>query len=118
MITLHHWTTWEAAQSIRTNGFRDGSGRYMTTKQHTGVWFTDDDEDAMQGMCGATHLSISTKLSEKDIEEYEWIEDGKGYREWLIPAQVINPSIGALCIEDALVHPSWGDDSLRRFAGR
>jgi hypothetical protein len=24
------------------------------------------------------------------LADYEWIEDGKGYREWLVPAEFIN----------------------------
>jgi hypothetical protein len=33
--------------------------------------------------------------------EYEWIEDGKGYREWLIPATVVNEH-GRISVKNAM----------------
>jgi hypothetical protein len=38
----------------------------------------------------ATVLEIGLDLPEAAIADYEWIEPGKGYGEWLIPAKIIN----------------------------
>ena len=29
-------------------------------------------------------------IDQKKISQYEWIEEGKGYREWLVPADLLN----------------------------
>jgi hypothetical protein len=29
-------------------------------------------------------------MAESDLARYEWVEDGKPYREWLIPARIVN----------------------------
>jgi hypothetical protein len=33
---------------------------------------------------------VDLPLSEADLDQYEWKEEGKVYREWLIPAAIIN----------------------------
>jgi len=35
-----------------------------------------------------------------DLAEYEWIEEGKPYREWLVPAALINPRMGLRVVVD------------------
>jgi hypothetical protein len=52
------------------------------------VWFSDTPLDANEGAEGDTTLVID--VLEREIEEYEWIEDGDHHREWLIPAQLVN----------------------------
>jgi hypothetical protein len=39
---------------------------------------------------GDTLLEVRLDVSEQDLGQYEWIEEGKPYREWLIPALLIN----------------------------
>jgi hypothetical protein len=36
------------------------------------------------------------------IAEYEWVQEGKGvgYREWLIPAWLVNEKASGLCVVD------------------
>jgi hypothetical protein len=34
-------------------------------------------------------LAVTFTISETELDDYEWVEEGKPYREWLIPAQVI-----------------------------
>jgi hypothetical protein len=34
-------------------------------------------------------LVVSFSISLSALADYEWIEEGKGYREWLVPAEVI-----------------------------
>jgi hypothetical protein len=44
-------------------------------------------------------LRVTLEFSGAELVKYEWIEEGKPYREWLIPAVVVqralrNPDIG------------------------
>jgi hypothetical protein len=43
-----------------------------------------------EGAPGETLLTVTLDCRESAIAEFEWIEDGKPYREWLIPARFIN----------------------------
>jgi hypothetical protein len=50
-------------------------------------------------------------LSEADIEQFEWIEESKTCREWLIPAHVINTNSTVEMLdeeaEDAILDEIW-----------
>jgi hypothetical protein len=37
-------------------------------------------------------LKISLHATEEELADYEWIEEGKIYREWLLPAELLNSS--------------------------
>jgi hypothetical protein len=89
-IILYHTTSGEKADAIKRDGFRDGVGSYMTDTEHCGVWLSDRPLDANEGAGGDTTIAIDLPLSEADFDQYEWKEKGKGYREWLIPAAIIN----------------------------
>lgn len=91
MMILYHRTTPENAQSILRDGFLDRTGTYLTMEEHTGVWLSNVALDcADMGHLGEALLRVALDLSEEALGEYEWIEDEKTYREWLIPAQIIN----------------------------
>jgi hypothetical protein len=89
-MILFHRTTPTAAASILPNGFIDRTGTYMTGQEFAGVWLSDVPLDYGQGAKGTTLLRIHTALTEGDLSEFEWVEDGKPYREWLVPADLIN----------------------------
>ena len=44
--------------------------------------------DNSEGASGETLLQI--EVEEPLIAAYEWVKEGKPYREWLIPATVLN----------------------------
>jgi hypothetical protein len=90
MLILFHRTTQENARAILTTGFKDGVGNYLTCQLWTGVWFSDVPLDVNEGAKGDALLEIALDLAETDISEYEWVEEGKPYREWLIPAGLLN----------------------------
>lgn len=77
-----------AADAILAEGFRDGHGRYLTTQCLSGVWLSDRPLDIDEGADGDTLLELD--IPEHEIESYEWVEDGKGYREYLVPAEIVN----------------------------
>jgi len=54
------------------------------------VWLSDVPLDANSGAWGDTILEVTTDLLEDDLADYEWIEEEKPSREWLIPAALIN----------------------------
>ena len=90
-MDLYHLTTSEAATSILREGFRDSTGNYLTTKEFSGVWLCDSADAVYQmGRGGGTLLKVSLRILEADLAEYEWVEENKGYREWLVPADLIN----------------------------
>lgn len=87
-VTLYHSTTPEAAESILKEGYRDRTGTYGAGQFFTGVWFADRPLSPNEGTKGMTVLSIT--IDQGLVAEYEWIEEGKPYREFLIPASLAN----------------------------
>jgi hypothetical protein len=96
-MILYHRTSAASAETILSEGFRDGVGTYLTNREWTGVWLSDVPLDTNEGAEGDTYLQV--ELPESDISDFEWIEEGKGYREWLIPARMI-PLRSIRIIED------------------
>jgi len=90
MLTLYHRTTSDSAQNILKNGFEDHVGRFLTDRFVAGVWFSDRPLDLNEGARGETLFRIVVDAAECDLSMYEWIEELKPYREWLIPADFIN----------------------------
>src|SRR5262245_8795484 len=88
MLTLYHCTTEAAARQILASGFRDHTARYLTEREWTGVWVSDRPLDNTEGASGEILLQV--EIAETLIAAYEWVEEGKPYREWLIPSAVLN----------------------------
>lgn len=89
-MRLYHRTSGEAAIGITRGGFRDATGSYLTISgnDYTGVWFSNIPLDVNEGAHGDTVLTLEMPI--RLIREYEWIEDGKPYREFLVPAAIVN----------------------------
>ena len=85
-MKLYHKTN--AAAEIIRNGFKDGTGNYMSTQEFSGVWLSNYPLTIHEGADGETLLMI--EIPESRVIEFEWIEDEKPYREFLIPADVVN----------------------------
>lgn len=73
---------------ILDEGFRDGEGTYMTGVMHNGVWLSDRPLDFGQGAKGDDLLLL--EIPDDVLAPCEWVEDGKPYREFLIPAEIVN----------------------------
>ena len=39
-------------------------------------------------------------MTEEALDQYEWLENGKGYREWLIPGDLINRHMRAHLVDN------------------
>src|ERR1700686_4282618 len=45
-------------------------------------------------------LEVALDMGEDDLASYEWSEEGKPYREWLIPAAIVNARATVRIVED------------------
>jgi hypothetical protein len=103
-MIVYHTTTAEAADRIIQSGFRDSTGTYMTDHLWTGVWVSDRPLGTNEGAKGNFLLQIDLRVSEEDIAQYEWVQEDSTYREWLIPAGLLNS--GAITFCDKKM-PQW-----------
>ncbi len=87
-MIFYHRTTKRAAKRILTHGFRDGVGKYLTMHVYKGVWISNVPLDVNEGACGDTLLEV--QCDGRHVAKYEWIEEQKPYREWLVPAGLLN----------------------------
>ena len=98
-MRLFHVTGDKNAEAILRDGFREGfrgirpgvrngTGFYLTDREWSGVWITDKPFDAAPLSEGITFFAI--EIPEEDISDLEWVEEGKPYREWLVPAALLN----------------------------
>lgn len=96
MPTLYHRTTLQSAQAILDSGFRDRRHHFGFKNEAgaevevEGVWLSDVPLDANEGADGDALLAVT--LDDQDLIDCEVVEDGdvRSYREWLVPAAVIN----------------------------
>lgn len=86
--TFFHRTTARAARQILRDGFRDAESGYMTGDTHRGVWLSDRPLDANEGAFGDALLEV--EIAEAVIAPYEWVEEGRAFREFLVPAALVN----------------------------
>lgn len=87
-MTYFHRTTASIALIIVANGFRNGRGTYLTQTEHEGVWISTEALGPNEGAHGDVVLTI--EAPEQEIRRFEWIEEWKPYREFLVPADVLN----------------------------
>jgi hypothetical protein len=85
-MKVYHRTS--ATQAILAGGFKDTCGSYGTAQLVEGVWVSDRPLDGNSGAYGDTLLVL--EIPEDVLTEYEWVQDGNGYREFLVPAQIVN----------------------------
>lgn len=87
-----HRTTRAAADAILAGGFRDGSATYLTDQIHKGVWLSNVPLDCNDfgAIGGDVLLLVSIALSDAERDAYEWVEEGRSYREWLLAAALVN----------------------------
>lgn len=89
-MILYHVTSLPDALAIKQNGFEDRGGHYLTSSVHRGVWLSDRPIDENDGAtCSDATLVIELNVAAAELSAYEWSEEGKSYREWLVPAEVI-----------------------------
>ena len=85
-MRLYHRT--DAKDAILAEGFTDAEGDYLTERLHGGVLLTDRILDASEGVPADDVLDL--EIPEEIVAPFEWIEEDKGYRGFLVPVEVVN----------------------------
>ena|ERR1700722_20023862 len=96
-MRCYHTTA--APDAIMQGGFRDATDDYMIGELRTGVWLADRPLGIMDGTADGAVVCID--VPDELFAEYEWIKEGKGYREALIPASLVNRHGPARIADDA-----------------
>lgn len=81
-MKLYHRTP--NPEAILREGFRDLRG----SMDLSGVWLSAVPLDIGEGAKGPTVLSID--IPEEELVDFEVLEEGKPYREWCVPADLVN----------------------------
>ena len=76
------------AGAILAKGFRDTNGTYGTGELRSGVFLSNKPLDSNEGAKGNVVLVLDIPVSV--LKPHEWIEEGKPYREFQVPAKVVN----------------------------
>lgn len=89
MTSIYFHTT-DQSDAILSHGFKDRTGFYgLGGLEMTGVWLADRPLDINEGATGDEVLQVEIADS-VDLSDYEIVEDLKPYREWCIPAELVN----------------------------
>src|SRR5262245_48524445 len=115
-MRFYHRTTRTAAAAIVAGGFVDTEGYYGLFDEVTGepirlcgVWVSDMPLDENEGAVGEALLRVTLALPSEDLAAYELIEEpqevngrlfAKGYREWCIPAALLNVTMTVEILDD------------------
>jgi hypothetical protein len=103
-LRLYHRTTAANAEHILREGFKDSSGTYLSDRLFSGVWLSLVPFDLNDGAKGDTLLRLDLNCTELELSDFEWVEEGKVRREWLVPAELIRRCVRKIRVvaEDAL----------------
>lgn len=110
-LIVYHGTTRSAATTIERDGFKDATGTYLTARTHKGVWVSNvrlDVNDTSREYDEDSYFAV--EVAEEEIAQYEWPVAFKQYREWLVPAKVLNG-----CPRRRLSAEQYWDLSQARF---
>lgn len=88
MTRYYHRTRRKAARAILRRGFKDATGTHLTAQLWTGVWVANVPLDSNEGAKSGSLLAVD--IQAKYVRRHEWKERGKGYREFLVPAKILN----------------------------
>jgi hypothetical protein len=91
-LKLYHRTTAVNAKNILRDGFLQRRERYTTDFDERGVWFSDQAGLALDLEFDGVVLRIDLDLSDESLAGFEQSEGIEPFREWLIPATVVNDS--------------------------
>ena len=78
------------AVEIQERGFRDGTGTYSSGSVHQGVWVSDQLLVLLSGIEFDDLACFEIKVLEEWLVRHESSQEGRGYREFLVPAIELN----------------------------
>ncbi len=110
--TICYHTT-DAADEILRHGFRDSTGSYgLVDSELTGVFLGDSPMDINEGATGDQVLRVEFP-DDVDLDDFELVEEHKPYREWCVPAALINERARVTLMSgddlDRLAEERWAD---------
>jgi hypothetical protein len=99
-MKFYHVTTSDSARTILRQGFHDNQDSYGTDQPWSGVWLADRplDSNDIGNVSADTILAVSLDCEIDALSDYEWVEEGQSYREWLIPADFVNKRTVAIVV--------------------
>jgi hypothetical protein len=106
-----------AADAILTEGFRDGQGTYVTGEMQTGVFLSDFALDVNEGAGRSKEWAVhdgqlpllAVEIEPELFAEYEWLDEDTAYREWYVPAEILNRHAFVRMLSQEEVEESeWG----------
>jgi hypothetical protein len=115
--TFFHTTA--AAEEILQDGFRDAEGSYgLATHSLRGVFVANVPVDCNEGAIGDQVLEIMLP-GDVDLTGFELIDEGQhsAYREWCVPAELLNTRAAVRLLTDAEVEArlgQWTDEVYSR----
>lgn len=100
-LVVYHATSPAAAAAILATGFRDGPQRAIAEDtleliNLAGVFVSNRPLDVNEGAKGSTLLRVELAVTEDELRPFELVEESFGqedaptYREWCIPAALLN----------------------------
>jgi hypothetical protein len=93
-MRLYHVTDRGSAQEIITNGFKDAEVIHDDSELLIGVWLADrclaEEEDVGPRLGPVPDVAISIELPVDLVEGYERRDPAKPYREFCVPAALLN----------------------------
>ena len=97
-MRLFHIACNKNAEAILKEGFRNGTGYYLTDRLWEGVWIFDkpfNDEHLSD-----TDTLFAIEIPEEDISDCEWAEEGKAYQKLLVDDKILNSYGPPLVVDD------------------
>jgi len=88
-VLVFHVTPKHTVASVWRRGFEVQASITSRVGTWSGVWVTDGFFD--QRDCAARSLSIvEIACDAQQLSRFEYVEEGKPYRDWLVPASILN----------------------------
>jgi hypothetical protein len=112
-MRLYHVTRPEAVGRILASGFIDHTGYWGTTEERTGVWLSDKPLNGPSNIVSLPDGSemvfeVDLDLTEQELDEFERkAEVYEGYREWLVPAILVNAHSTLRIMDEDEVPEIW-----------
>jgi len=101
-MRLFHIANIANAEAILKDGFRDVMGYHYAGQEWTGVWVSSEPLDWSQRQyLNEANTLFAIEIPEDVISEFEWVEERKTIREWLVPASLLNQYGPAVVTDDA-----------------
>jgi len=89
-IILYHRTNADNARAIIDSGFKNSSGYFMNNRIWTGVWLSSIPVESEPSAEEDALLMVKLEIDGRELSRWEWSAEGRSYREWLLPANIIN----------------------------